>query len=53
MVSKEQFDRLVDAIEGIGQINDIDTNHNWDLLISWVAEISKTLDRIARSLEKK
>lgn len=53
MISKEQVDRIVDAIEGVGCINDIDTDHNFDLLISWVVEINTNLERIATALEKK
>ena len=42
MVSKEQIDRVVDAIEGVSsEINNTNTDHNFDLLISWVAEISQ------------
>ena len=52
MVSKEQIDRVVDAIEGIGCINDIDTDHNFDLLINWVVEINKNLEEISNSLKK-
>lgn len=54
MVTKEQIDRVVDAIEGVsGEIKDSNTDHNFDLLISWVVEINKTLERIATALEKK
>lgn len=52
MVSKEQVDRIVDAIEGIGCVNDIDTDHNFDLLISWVVEINKNLEDIANTFKK-
>ena len=54
MVSKEQIDRLVDAIEGVStEVADSNTDHNFDLLISWVVEINNTLERIAVALEKK
>lgn len=54
MVSKEQIDRLVDAIEGVStEVADSNTDHNFDLLINWVVEINKTLERIALALEKK
>jgi hypothetical protein len=53
MVNKEQVDRIVDAIEGIGCVNDIDNDHNFDLLISWMVEINSNLERIAKALEAK
>jgi hypothetical protein len=55
MVSKEQIDRLVDAIEGVADqsIGNTDIPENVDLMLSWIVEISKTLERIAVALEKK
>jgi len=52
MVNREQVDRIVDAIEGIGCVNDIDNNQNFDLLINWIVEINKNLEDIANTFKK-
>lgn len=51
MVNKEQVDRIVDAIEGVGCVNDIDNNQNFDLLINWIVEINKNLEDIANTFK--
>jgi hypothetical protein len=55
MVTKEQIDSVVDAIEGVADqsIGNTDIPENVNLMLSWIVEISKTLDRIAIALEKK
>jgi hypothetical protein len=52
MISKEQVDRIVDAIEGIGCVNDINTDHNFDLLINWIVEVNKNLEDISNTFKK-
>ncbi|CAB4153625.1 hypothetical protein UFOVP640_12 [uncultured Caudovirales phage] len=52
MVNKEQVDRIVNAIEGIGCVNDIDTDHNFDLLISWMVSINSNLEDISNTFKK-
>lgn len=52
MITEKQIDRIVDAIEGIGCLNDIDTDHNFDLLINWIVEINRNLEDISNTFKK-